>query len=181
MRFRILLLLTLLLTAPIYPAHSQEIVLPKQSQALLKAIPDSMLYGVLFRQAASFYHQAAVLDEAGKDGSPWRRHLAHKLGLSASEELALEEASLVYLDRVGPIDAEIASSAARWRAGLGAVPAGYFPPLPPEAKGLQIKREAAIQEVRDYFHASVGDSEFARIDSLVKTRLSVGIHPQTTR
>jgi hypothetical protein len=166
----------LLLTAALScSSTAQEVVLPKSAIALQQHIPDSILYGVLFRQAAAFYQEAAILDRQGKDGSPYRKHLAHKLNLSPPEELSLEEAGLLYNIRVKPIDAEIAESAARWRAGLDVVPQGHFPPLPPEAADLLAKRDAAIEGVRDSFHASIGDSEFARIDALVKTRIAASI------
>lgn len=159
-----------------YSCPAQEIKLPQTAIAQQQNIPDSVLYGVLFRQAAAFFNAAAVLDRAGKDGSPYRKHLIHKFNLSPPEVLSLEEAALLYNLRVKPIDAEIASSVARWRAGLGVVPEGTFPPLPPEAAGLLAKRAAAIEGVRDSFHESIGDSEFGRIDSLLKTRLAKNIN-----
>lgn len=158
-------------TTACYPSLAQEVTFPPSAVAQQRQIPDSILYGALFRQAAAFYQTAVALDQAGKDGSPYRRHLAHKFNLSSSEVLALEEAGLQYNLRVKPIDAAIASSAARWRTQLGVVPDGTFPPLPPEAAGLLAKRAAAIDSVRDSFHAAIGDVEFARIDSLLKKRV----------
>lgn len=149
---------------------AQEIIFPPNVISAQRNIPDSVFYGVLFRQAAAFYDAAAALDQAGKDGSPYRKHLAHKFNLSPTEVMALDEAGLLYNLRVKPIDDEIAASVTHWRAGLGAAPARAFPALPPEAAGLLAKRSAAIDNVRDTFHASIGDSEFARVDSLLKVR-----------
>lgn len=151
---------------------AQEIVLPKSVQEQQHKIPDSVLYGVLFRQAAAFTAKADEMDEAGQDGSPWRKHLAHKLNLTPTEELYLEQAGLEYDLQVRPIDEEIADSARRFRQAIGIVTPGHVPPLPPEAAYLLSNRDAAIEAIRDGFHLWLGDSEFARVDALMKTRLA---------
>ena len=145
--------------------RAQEINLPKDVQARQSSLPDTVLYGVLFRQAAAFKEKADELDRVGMDSSPFRKHLAHKLNLSATQVILLDEAALQYTLQVKPIEAEIAESAARFHEANRVAVKGHLPPLPPEAASLIARRESAIASVRDRFHTLLGDQEFARVEN----------------
>jgi hypothetical protein len=150
----------------------QEVVLPKDVVQRQHALPDTLVYGVLFRQAAALKEQADEWDREGKDGSPFRKHLAHKFQLSPEQILSLDTAALQYKEEVADVEMEIQQSVSRFQQSAQLVKGQAVPPLPSEARYLISKHDAVVLRARDRFHTLLGDEDFARIDGLVKARMT---------
>ena len=140
----------------------QEITLPSAITKRQAAVPETVIYSILLHQVAAFKDKADELDREGRDGSPYRHHIAIKLGLSPEEMLFLNSVALQYRTDAEETDEQIAESVKQFRAYHANLPSGARPPLPPEAKYLIEKRDQIILQARDRFHSLVGDAEFRR-------------------
>lgn len=168
--------LALLCWAPT-KSMGQEITFPPEVLQKQQHVPESVIYGILLHQAAAFKDKADALDLSGGDGSPYRHHMEVKFGLTPAELMYLNEVAIEYRENVQGPESDLKDSVSRFRAMHANFQRGQkvFPP-PDEAKSLLAKRDAVTLRSRDEFHALIGDSEFARIDALVKSR--IGSHLQ---
>jgi len=155
-------------------ATAQEVILPPDVVKKQAAVPETVLYAVLLHQVAAFKDKADELDRQGKDGSPYRHHIASTLGLSAQQMLYIDSVALQYREESKGTEAEIAESVQRFHDQNKSLAEGQHATLPPEAKYLLHMREEGIKRARDQFHSLVGDNEFVRIDGMVKSRYRAG-------
>jgi hypothetical protein len=117
----------------------------------------------------TFKAKADEMDLAGQDSRPFRNHLPHKLKLTEDEALSLNIAAEQFRLTVLPAEEDLKKSVLAFRKANSVIAEGQpTPPLPPEAKFLLAKHNAAVLAVRDRFHGFIGDSEFERVDALIR-------------
>ncbi len=181
MRPHVIIFSILTICANLAVSFPQEITLPVAVAKHQAALPETVLYSILLHQVAAFKDKADQLDREGGDGSPYRHHIATKLGLNPQEMLCPDSVALQYRTDAEQTEEQIAESVKSFQAYHATLPSGVRPPLPPEAKFLLEKRAQIVLQARDRFHNMVGDAEFGRIDALVKSRFQRNIQftPET--
>lgn len=168
MRFTVVFLSAFLCGTYVAPVFAQEVVLPPSVEKRQAAVPDTVLYSILLHQVATFKDMADDLDRQGRDGSPLRRHISTKFGLTPQELMSLDEVALQYREDVKDTEAQLAESVKLYREQQPFWMPGQKKSYPSEAKYLIDKRDNLVLASRDRFHALIGDDEFLRIDGLVK-------------
>jgi hypothetical protein len=150
-------------------AVGQEIIYSPEVLQKQQQVPEPVIYGILLHQAATFKDKADALDRRGGDGSPYRHHMETKFGLTPQELISLDKVAIEYRAKVKGPESDLKDSVVRFRVVNANLQRGWkaLPP-PSEAGNLLAKLDALALGARDEFHALVGDSEFARIDALVK-------------
>jgi len=176
MRKFMLLALPLLLAATL--ASAQEISNSQFTPAQLHRIfPDAVVYRILMRQAAAFKQRSDDAVSHGKDGSAYYAHFEQKYGLRSDQVVTLMNVARDHQAEVAPVEQQMKSESAQFLAAAfpgGKLPRGQAMPSPPaELHQLELKRDSITLRARDRFRAALGESEFARIDALIKRQLNV--------
>jgi hypothetical protein len=150
----------------------QEIIYSPEVLQKQQHVPESVIYGILLHQAAAFKDNTDKLDRSGGDGSPYRHHMEAKFGLTSQELIYLNKIAIEYRAKVTGPESDLKKSVVRFRVmNANLQRKGKALPPPSEAELLLAKIDGPALHARDEFHALVGDSEFARIDALVKYRV----------
>jgi hypothetical protein len=153
-------------------AVGQEIIYSPEVLQKQQQVPESVIYGILLHQAATFKDKADALDRSGRDGSPYRHHMEAKFGLTPQELVSLDKVAVEYREKARGPESDLKDSVIKFRVMNANLQRGSSAlPAPGEAANLLAKLDALTLSARDEFHSLVGDSEFAKIDALVKYRV----------
>ena len=169
-------LLLILSLSSFCSAISQEIVLPPSVAQRQANVPETVTYAILLHQVVAFKDKADELDRNGGDGSPYRRHLAYKFGLTNQQVLILNSVAEQYRENVRFAEQQLSDSVAKYRDANGKLPRGaQILALPQEAKALIANRDSITLHARDQFHSWLGEDEFRRVDATIKSRIASGV------
>ncbi len=150
----------------------------QQTGPLLSSPSEEVLYRHLFRHVLK-YQQIADRDEAAGEPSPFRHSFRTKLELNPTEEDDLNFIAADTAIQLETVQAQIVQVMRTFRAnypvGLLA-PGSVLAPPPPELAPLVAQKRAIVLAARDRLRTELGNDEFKRLDSLVKTRIA----PQVT-
>jgi hypothetical protein len=149
--------------------YAQEIPLLPADQ---HTIPDTVVYRILMHHAAAFDQKARELEAKGLDGTPYRKHLEQKLGLSPSQVQILMNIAREYSASTQRYEQQIQAVLTQFshdHAPGGALPPGERPPSPPAALvTIHQLRDSSTLAARDKFKTAIGDAEFARVDTALR-------------
>jgi len=142
--------------------------------------PKHVVYGLLFREVATFKKIAHEKELKGEDGSFLRKHHKENLKLNDEQTEALERVAEETDREVRKLDKEARKiiEKGRSRHPNGKLKAGETLPAPPaELKGLQQRRDGLILKGRDELRAALGEQEFQRFDEFVQQEVTKRMKP----
>ena len=155
------------------PAEASRAAPPSADEAA--PLPEHVVYWHLFRHVVILDRKADELETRGEDGSRLRSLYRDRASLSAAQARTLSEIASDCNDEVATQDrrAEEVIRAARARLAKGRLAKGEAPPPPPtELRSLQEERNSAVHRARDRLRRELGETEFARFDRFVATRVA---------
>ncbi len=135
---------------------------------------DDVLYRHFLRHVAKYQEFAATAETSG-NSSPFRHSFRRKLALNPNEEQDLNQVAKDYLTQVEPVQQQISAVIKTFRAAypLGTLQPGVSLPPPPDALAPLVSQKRALAiAARDRLHTALGDEEFSRVDSLVRTQIA---------
>lgn len=150
-----------------------------------RTIPDAVVYRILMHHAAAFDQKARELEAKGLDGSPYRKHFEQKLGLSSSQVRILMQIAREYMVANEQYERQIKGVLKKFNDEHmpgGVLPPGEVAPPPPAALAtIREQRDSAVLGARDKFRIAVGDVDFAKADTALRTALSQSRKAPPTR
>lgn len=138
------------------------------------AVPEEVVYGILFRQVTAMRRQAAKLERLGMDGSPVREHVKKEAKLKDEQARVLDRIALETEQEVARTDKEAARviSEYRKRYPRGRLKDGeILPPPPSELRALSEQRKNIILLARERLRNELGEGEFQRFDKFTKEKI----------
>jgi len=139
------------------------------------AIPEEVVYGILFRQITAMKREAVRLERQGQDGSALRNHVKKEAKLKDEQAWVLERIALGTEQEVAHIDKQAKKiiNAIRVRYPKGRLKDGEPLPLPPpELHTLNEQRKNVILQARERLRSALGDGEFQKFDSFTKEKIA---------
>jgi hypothetical protein len=138
-------------------------------------IPQSVLYGQVFRHVALLDAQADAADQQGRDGTRFRNYYQVHATLSATEAALLKSTSHDAVTAVQALDQQIHAVVVTYRAQF---PNGKWPrhkplpPLPPELKTLQTAKDNIYSSHLASLQTGFGADRFQHLDGFVQTTIA---------
>lgn len=151
---------------------------PEDAQAT--DAPKHVVYGLLFREVASFKKIAREKELKGEDGSFLHRHHKENLKLDDAQAEALRKVAEETDREARKLDREARKIIDKERARHpdGRLRDGESPPPPPaELTALQRQRDAVVMKGREELRAALGDTEFQRFDETVQLEVTKRMKP----
>lgn len=139
-----------------------------------EAVPEEVMYGILFRQMTAMMRQAAKLERRGQDGSALRAHVKKEAKLKDEQARTLDRIALETEQEVARTDKEAAKviSEFRKRYPRGRLKDGeVLPPPPAELRALNEQRKNTILLARERLRNELGEGEFQRFDKFTKEKI----------
>jgi hypothetical protein len=139
------------------------------------AVPDKVVYGIFFRQAAAFKTKAdEIAKDGGGDGRSLRTHFARAAALDDAQSELMDRVVEDYIRERGQIDArqKLVSEAARARYPDGYVPNGADREPPASYREFALEREQLYLRMRDQLQSVLGPEAFARLDTALRSKIA---------
>ncbi|MGH9541747.1 MAG: hypothetical protein ACRD2H_07675 [Terriglobales bacterium] len=143
-------------------------------------IPQAALDRLVFHEAAALERQAENLETQGKDGSAFRRHIVHQLGLTQAQLPAFMALATEYSAEDKATISGYASTIKAWRDEY--FPGGRLradltnpPPGPAALKQLKADRETLVEKYRKLLHSTFGDAAASQIEATIRKRVPYGL------
>ncbi len=136
--------------------------------------PDQVVYGVFLRHVGTFENLAEANEARGESGAAYRNHLAHKFGLTITEQTKVNEIAQTYVTQYKALNQQLEAAAKDYRAlnfpnneHIAGAPA---PAKSPALIAIQEQIRQTTLQARDQVHAALGDTRFAQVDAQVRAR-----------
>jgi hypothetical protein len=143
------------------------------------APPDDVIYRHVFRHVAR-YQELADAEEMAHRQSPFRHSFRTQLGLNPVEEQDLNFIAAECGIQLKTVQSRVSAVVAAFRAAypIGKLKIGVIlPPPPVELSALEDQKKAIVLAARDRLRTALGEVEFARVDTLIKSRMVPYIAP----
>jgi hypothetical protein len=138
-------------------------------------VPDQVVYGIFFRQAAAFKAKAdEIAKGGGGDGRSLRRHFARVAELDDSQSELMDRVVEDYIREAGFISArqKAVTDAARAKYPDGQIPNGNDREPPASYREFVLEREQLYLRMRDQLQTVLGAETFARFDTALRSKIA---------
>lgn len=147
---------------------------PDATSAQPTAVPDKIVYGIFFRQSATFSAKADEVEKNGGDGRALRRHFAQIAVLNDTDSDLLNRVLADYVREASLIEARQRAMVDAFHARYpdGHVPDGETRDRPASYQGLNLEREQLYLRMRDQLQTVLGPQTFARLDTALRSKIT---------
>ena len=147
-------------------------------------IPDYVVYRHLFHHAVALKKKAEEAEKKGEDATQYRTHFQRNAELNDYQASILTETAAEYDQQEKLLEARAKPLIDAYKAQYpdGKVPHGQKPAPPPaELRALSEERDALVLRMKDRLRTTLGEGEFNRFDSFVKTRIAPNVQQLAPR
>jgi hypothetical protein len=132
---------------------------------------DQYLYGHFFAHVSRVNQQAEEAEQLGMNSGYLRGYFQTTVQLTAAEAVLLNQVAADLSAQLAAYDANAKQVRTDWHVVVQRSRLNHeaIPPTPAQVRSLQPGRDALILQARDRLRQSLGDAEFGRLDSYVRS------------
>jgi hypothetical protein len=138
------------------------------------AVPDKIVYGIFFRQAAAFKAKADDIAKDGGDGRSLRNHFARIAALDDRQSELLDGVVADYIREANVTSARQKAMVDAFHARYpgGQIPNGETRERAQSFQELNLERESLYLRMRDQLQSVLGAETFARLDTALRIKIA---------
>lgn len=149
----------------------------RQSQA--RAIPEAVIYSILFHYVVDVKAQAEEVARSGKDASSLSSHFRRAANLDDRQARILDEIATEVVREVESQNGKAREAIDKFKSQFpgGKVPKGVkLPPPPPELREMQQEKNAILLLGHDKLRAALGEGGYSNLTAYIRAYIA----PQIT-